>query len=221
MAGSTVSLKLLIDTSAKRVLFAEASKDCVDFLFNILSSPISTLIRLVGADEMEGSLPNLYQSLDDLNDAYIQPDQNKDTILKPVAPVSSSSFPLPDLGGVIERKFYRCDQCFDRVSDDPRAVCPGSLQKMTTPVTYVAPPPAVHAAAEGGGIVKGVVTYVVMDDLVVMPMSTISSITLLDKFDVKDVGVLEEKVVALGMNEAIKLLKSSLQSEKVLSDVFC
>ncbi|KAG9156539.1 hypothetical protein Leryth_006530 [Lithospermum erythrorhizon] len=41
----------------------------------------------------------------------------------------------------------------------------------------------------------------VMDDLVVSPMSTISSITMLNKFHVKEVESLEEKVVTFGMNE--------------------
>ena len=52
-----------------------------------------------------------------------------------------------------------------------------------------------------GGFVKGVVTYTVMDDLVVKPMSKISSITLPNKFNVKDVGDLEESVVEVGMSE--------------------
>ncbi|KAL3620108.1 hypothetical protein CASFOL_035020 [Castilleja foliolosa] len=93
---------------------------------------------------------------------------------------------------------------------------------MTTQMTYVAPPTRgdEKLVAEEGGIVKGVVTYMVMDDLVVTPMSTISSITLLNKFNVKEVGSLDEKVVSFGVNEAVKLLNASLQSKKVLSDVF-
>lgn len=58
-----------------------------------------------------------------------------------------------------------------------------------------------ESAAGEGGFVKGVVTYMVMDDLVVTPMSTISSITMLNKLNVKDVGALEERVVDLGMPE--------------------
>ncbi|KDO67763.1 hypothetical protein CISIN_1g047373mg, partial [Citrus sinensis] len=54
----------------------------------------------------------------------------------------------------------------------------------------------------------------------VSPMSTISSITLLDKFNVKDVGGLEEKVVNLGVNEGLKLLKASLDCRTVLTSVF-
>jgi len=68
--------------------------------------------------------------------------------------------------------------------------------------------------------VKGVVTYMVMDDLVVTPMSTISSITMLNKFNVKDVGALEERVVQMGMPQGLKLLKTSLQSKTVLTSVF-
>jgi hydroxymethylpyrimidine/phosphomethylpyrimidine kinase len=41
----------------------------------------------------------------------------------------------------------------------------------------------------------------VMDDLVIEPMSTISSITLLNKFHVKEIGTLQEKVVEMGMEE--------------------
>ncbi|KAI3748692.1 hypothetical protein L6452_11952 [Arctium lappa] len=40
-----------------------------------------------------------------------------------------------------------------------------------------------------------------MDDLEVMPMSTITSITMLNKFHVKEIDDLEEKVVSLGMKE--------------------
>ncbi|KAI8539911.1 hypothetical protein RHMOL_Rhmol09G0219600 [Rhododendron molle] len=70
---------------------------------------------------------------------------------------------------------------------------------------------AVYVAREGeeaelaageGGFGKGVVTYMVMDDLVVTPMSAVSSITtLLNKFNVEEVGALEERVVDVGMPE--------------------
>ena len=41
----------------------------------------------------------------------------------------------------------------------------------------------------------------VMDNLKVMPMSTISTITLLNNYNAKDIGALEEKIVYVGMNE--------------------
>jgi hypothetical protein len=79
---------------------------------------------------------------------------------------------------------------------------------MSREVNFVDPPRATNTAGSSseGGYVKGVVTYMVMDDLVVKPMSTISSITLINKFNVKDIGALEEKVVDLGIDEVCQTI---------------
>jgi hypothetical protein len=49
--------------------------------------------------------------------------------------------------------------------------------------------------------VQGIVTYTVMDNLTVNPMSSISSIALLNTFAVKDLGALQEKTLQLGYKE--------------------
>ena len=70
---------------------------------------------------------------------------------------------------------------------------------MNFELNFVVSPSKKNAVSSSeGGYVKGVVTYMVMDDLVVKPMSAISIITLLSKLEV---GALEEKVVDLGMDE--------------------
>nr|POE85360.1 hypothetical protein CFP56_70364 [Quercus suber] len=61
-AVTKVSLKLMIDTERRRVLYAEAGKDFVDFLFYILALPIGTFIPLLN-QEMVGSLGNIYDSI--------------------------------------------------------------------------------------------------------------------------------------------------------------
>ncbi|XP_071932823.1 uncharacterized protein [Coffea arabica] len=220
-AASSVSLKLLIDTKSCKVLFAEANKSTVDFLFHVLSLPVGTVIRLLGKQGMVGCVANLYESIESLNETYIQPNQSKDTLLKPKA---AASIPLLSLNdGQTEAVFYRCSRGYNcnYVSDDPKAKCPQCKNVMTNSMTYVAPPAVKEAAAgDEGGFVKGVVTYMVMDDLVVKPMSTISSIALLNRFNVKEVGALEEKEVNLGMNEALMLLKASFESKTVLTNVF-
>ncbi|CAN1131033.1 hypothetical protein LINPERHAP2_LOCUS6164 [Linum perenne] len=155
MATTTkVTLKLLIDKKSNRVLFAEAGKEFVDFLFSILSLPLGTVIRLLSKDKMVGCLGNLYQSIEELGDTFIQQSTSKD-------------------------------------------IC---ANRMTAVVPYVAPP-AGKKSDPKGGFVKGVVTYMVMDDLEVKPMSTISSLTLLSKFNIQQVGALEERVIELGMDE--------------------
>ena len=90
-----------------------------------------------------------------------------------------------------------------------RSSCSG---KMTTKMIVVAGDSsrasggeAAAAAAQSGhagkGFVQGVVTYTVMDDLKVAPMSTISGITLLNTFGVTDIGTLQEKTEQLGYAE--------------------
>ncbi|XP_024990345.1 uncharacterized protein LOC112524648 [Cynara cardunculus var. scolymus] len=188
-SSSKVSLKLLIDKKAKKVVFAEANKEFVDFLFHILSLPVGTVIRLLKNTSMVGSLGNLYDSIENLSDIYMQPNSSKDCILNPKIANHGAQLPilLPNDDGSLYRKFYSCsDHLF--VADNPTAVCPDCNGLMNSECPYVAGSGAAKLTAEGGGFVKGVVTYMVMDDLVVMPMSTISSITMLSRFNVTEVG---------------------------------
>ncbi|KAH7537278.1 hypothetical protein FEM48_Zijuj03G0075800 [Ziziphus jujuba var. spinosa] len=87
----------------------------------------------------------------------------------------------------------------------------------------VSPPAApkwASSSSDEGGYVRGVVTYMVMDDLEVKPMSTISSLTMLKTSNVKDIAHVEEKMISIGMDEELKFLKASLRSKTVLTDVF-
>ncbi|XP_049409830.1 uncharacterized protein LOC125873028 [Solanum stenotomum] len=212
-----LSMKLLIDTKAGKVLFAEAEKDCVDFLFHILSLPVGTVVSLLKEKGMNWCLHNLYKSVENLNDTYMKSNEARNILLKPKSSIGIiSSVPLRLLNDFpitqTATKNYKCpNYSCSYYTDNHNAYCPHCDEF----VVKVAPP-----AATSTGFVKEVVTYMVMDDLVVKPMSTISSITLLNKFNVKDVGVLHEKVVHFGMEEALKLLKASFESKAVLTSVF-
>ncbi|KAL4621255.1 hypothetical protein ACB092_06G214800 [Castanea dentata] len=219
-----VSLKLLIDTERERVLFAEAGKEFFDFLISILALPLGTFIPLFEKQGMVGSFGNIYHSIDNLGTVYLQPNVNKATLLKHKPHISGSGggggsgVPLksPDFASSAKsRKLYRCSRDFSKYREFREAlpVLPGNYS-MDSELNFVDPP------STKGGYVKEVVTYMVMDDLEVKPMCTTSTFTLLNKFNVKELGVLEEKVVDLGMDEGVKLFKASLQSKSVLTDVF-
>jgi hypothetical protein len=76
----------------------------------------------------------------------------------------------------------------------------------------------------------------VLDDLTVTPMADVSSVTtVLNTFAVRDIGDLQEKTVQLGRKEVgglslvlvlvltmqgLAILKASLKSKSVLTDVF-
>ena len=215
-SNNVVRLKLLVDKENQKVLFAEAGKDFVDFLHTLLSLPVCTVIRLLSKNGMVGTLGKLYNSVENLSETYIQPNVSKDTLLKPKlligSGVGSPFLSLPSsTNSTLEKKFYICSGrtfCSRwHVSDDLRAVCPNCSRSISIEASFVASPKAAASASEKagtsgeGGYVKGLVTYMVMDDLEVKPLSTISSISLLNQFNVKEAGRLEEKTVSLATNE--------------------
>ena len=211
-----MSLKLLIDTESQRVLFAEADKEFIDFLFHILRLPLGIIIPLLEKQGMVGSFGNIYKSIENWSSTYLQPNVNKDTLLKHKVLISGGTgevpLLLPNVESLTPKKFYRCSKlsynnCYTYVADNCSAICPLCNGSMSHEQIFVDPPSATNTGSSSEeGNVKGVVTYMVMDDLEVKPMSTISSITLLNKFNVKEVRSLEEKVVELGMDEVCRSL---------------
>ncbi|MFQ6629147.1 hypothetical protein Gotur_007893 [Gossypium turneri] len=82
MAGE-VTLKLLVDIRGQRVLFTEADKAFVGFLFNIMSLLVGTVVRLFIKEGMVGSLGNLYECIEKLSEVYMQPFQANEVLLNP------------------------------------------------------------------------------------------------------------------------------------------
>ncbi|XP_059459222.1 uncharacterized protein LOC132188709 [Corylus avellana] len=234
MAAAKISLKILIEKKSQRVIFAEADKKFVDFLFSILTLPVGTVTRLLQKHDMAGSLHSLYKSFENLSDdLYLQPEQDKDFLLNPMVAIYGAKVPLllpsVEQHSYSAKKFYRCSASHwyfcQNVANDRRAFCPSCNKLITNELRYIdyvdpVPKDTKASSSSEGGYVKGVITYMVMDDLDVKPMSIISAIILFTKFNVTDVGALEEKVVELGMDEGVKLLRASLQSSTVLTDVF-
>ncbi|RVW59055.1 hypothetical protein CK203_111544 [Vitis vinifera] len=126
-----MSLKLLINKKDDKVVFAEAKKDFIDFLFNhFLTLPIGTILTYMVVDDYSVS-------------SRSQSDQHDD-----------------------------------------------------------------------------LVTYMVADDLSVTPMSMTSTMALFKKYNIQEVDVLEEKVVSIGLEEALHLLHCALHSKEALTNVF-
>ncbi|CAN6225321.1 unnamed protein product [Urochloa humidicola] len=250
-AGGGPQLKLLVDKRSRRVLYAEARKDAVDFLIGLLRVPAGLAARALAAhgERAPGSLGSLYAGARGLDDAFFAsaapPD--RDALLSPALPSAAAALLLAGVDGALgaapppspppPRRYFRCAAYTSPCRGNPTnltdvagAPCPACRQPMTVEMRWA--PGDAHggrlalaqvqeARGEGaGGYVKEVVTYLVMDDLTVVPMSTISAIMLLKKFSVKDCSALEEMTVELGTKQAVMLLKASLQSSTALTDVF-
>jgi hypothetical protein len=86
--AATLSMKLLIDRKAQRLLFAEAGNEVVAFLSSLLALPVATAVKLVGKDAMVGCVGNLYTSVEKLDATYVLPSASKDALLRPTVVVS-------------------------------------------------------------------------------------------------------------------------------------
>jgi len=184
--ASKISLKLLVDTKTKTVLFAEAGKEFVDFVFSLLTLPIGAVAKLVSAGTMHGSVGRLYQSVELIGASFLQPGTDKSDLLQPkVLHPDARELLLLQGGGadgdgepaLARFRLYTCAGYCATATMEARATCPQCKQAMSTEVAFVlpstAPAPAGSSSSsdESGGYVKGVVTYMVTDGLEVTPMS--------------------------------------------------
>ncbi|KAI5325707.1 hypothetical protein L3X38_034781 [Prunus dulcis] len=178
--SASVSLNLLIDPKTHKVMFAEASKEVVDFLFSFLSLHVATVTRLLSTDGMVGCLGNLYRSAESL--------------------VST-----PTCHSVLRTPFSNPKQKFLRPISFNCHCRPTMTRIFLNCSTFVSNIKA--------GYVKGGVVYMIMDNLEVKPMTTESSVAVLQKFNVKGTDALQDK-------EGLKLVKASSESNTALTNVF-
>ncbi|KAK2643796.1 hypothetical protein Ddye_018991 [Dipteronia dyeriana] len=167
MIASKIKLKLLVDIKAKKVVFVEAGKDFIDFLVHLLLLPLITVVRLLKEKNMMEPLGSLYlfEIFQFLPDAYFQQNQFKSSLLYPRLPIDSSGIPLKLSGIGSYPMSYFCLTNHPYVARVPNLLCPSCRQKMTRQLTYVSPSPMNTEVPDGGGFVKGLVPYIVTDNL--------------------------------------------------------
>ncbi|KAL9226664.1 hypothetical protein vseg_002451 [Gypsophila vaccaria] len=207
-----LSLNLMVDVKAKKVVFAEADKEFVDFIFNFMSLPLSAVTKVLLLNEkgMVGCLGSLYKSIESLDVRYFDPNVKSETVLRPRASVTVPLISLhewpPSTSRIFKCSSYNSNH--NTISDVRGSTC-CSRTMAEQNLVYVEPMKTTL------GFVKGEVAYMVMDNLEVKPMSI-----ALIKSHVNDFDVFEERRVEVGLQEGLAILKASLETDTVLTDVF-
>jgi hypothetical protein len=208
MATNELSLKLLIDTKAQKVCFAEAGNDVVEFLSTLLCLPVSTITSLLTNERMVGSIGNVLNSLQELDAKYVTSSRSKECYVSPaVAP--SVLHPLQQLLDAplnASDSFFTCPGKTDSYGRNTGlscgyfsaikgTICPSCSKSMNVALRHV----------KADGLVAGTATYTVKDDLSITPASSVSSIALLAQSGVKDLSMLQERIVKIGKEEVVCL----------------
>uniref|UniRef100_A0A0E0MRI1 Uncharacterized protein n=1 Tax=Oryza rufipogon TaxID=4529 RepID=A0A0E0MRI1_ORYRU len=225
MAAIRLSMKLLIDTKAQKVCFAEAGSDVIEFISCLLCLPMSTIINMLTKERMVGSMGNVLDSVEKLDSKYVISSQSKERFLSPtVAPTVLCPLQqlLLDAKLNVNASFFTCEGKSTVVSYSTTkvpcgyfsvskgAVCPVCSTQMHRAIPHV----------KTVGFVVGTATYTVRDDLSMTPASSVSSVSLLAQCGVKDLSALQERTVKIGKEEVLEILLASLKSKTVLTDVF-
>ncbi|GJN05765.1 hypothetical protein PR202_ga23429 [Eleusine coracana subsp. coracana] len=80
-----------------RILFAEAGKDVVDFLFGVLAMPVGALASMLlaaGDDAALGGVGSLYASVEKIDSAYMQDPSTRDQLAVNTSLPSAPSVPM-------------------------------------------------------------------------------------------------------------------------------
>jgi hypothetical protein len=199
-SSKAISLKLLVDNNSGKVLFAEAGKEFVDFLFGLIRIPIGSIMGLLWSHGIAGpgSLSKVYESIQNLDSNCLH--QSKEEFLMPEPAFPSDTHPPTLLLNFVPPKQDATSVDEDQFSPFARLLSGHREVDSMNAMFQMSRSrkngwPSVVEQHKETGYVKGVATFMVKDDLTVTPMSTISSITLLNAFNVKDVSLLQEKMV--------------------------
>eukprot|EP00268_Persea_americana_P034019 TRINITY_DN3365_c0_g1_i6.p1 TRINITY_DN3365_c0_g1~~TRINITY_DN3365_c0_g1_i6.p1 ORF type:complete len:341 (-),score=51.75 TRINITY_DN3365_c0_g1_i6:651-1673(-) len=218
-----MNVKLFLSKSNNRVLYAEGGAEFTDLLFSFLAFPLGSIVKCLGGCTDTGCLDNLYKSAEDLSceDCMISEGCRAMLLNPKLPPYFGTKNQLLEIEDQVPRKpkFVCCAtfRGFAAFITSPRICCHSSRRDVQLSTTNPKLPGAVTEL--GGAFAAGQATFMEIDELAVKPLSTMSGISLLSKFNIP-ISDIEEQVVCIGEKEAMSLLKASLVSNSVLSNVF-
>eukprot|EP00268_Persea_americana_P057950 TRINITY_DN6978_c0_g1_i1.p1 TRINITY_DN6978_c0_g1~~TRINITY_DN6978_c0_g1_i1.p1 ORF type:complete len:286 (+),score=50.53 TRINITY_DN6978_c0_g1_i1:87-860(+) len=216
-------VKLFVSKSSNKVLYLEGGEEIADLLFSFLAFPLGSIVKCLDGCTSMGCLDNLYKSVEDLScKDSMKSEEFKSMLLNPrIASYFGTKNQLLHIEEQVPCKpnIFHCRSCYDDKEayiTGPRTCCHGNRSIQLSTVNEKFP----DAVTElGGAFLAKPAMFMVTDELVVKPLSPISSISLLSKFNIP-ISDIEERIVRMGEKEALSLLKASLISNSVLSNVF-
>jgi hypothetical protein len=203
-----VSIRVLVEKGKNKILFAEAGKDFIDVLFSFLTLPLGTIARLVAKDEDSnikavqfGSISSLYQSVTDLDQQYLWSKTCKEMLLNPRNKTGSycrkMKLNIDDIGPI--QSYFCCENkdckienrvCISFIGNQ-KCIC----GKLLNQEIFVKP-------REEIGFVKETLTFIVSDDLYVMPNNVGTKLNILQKHGLNDLDAIDKQTVNISKKEA-------------------
>ncbi|WOG82577.1 hypothetical protein DCAR_0101742 [Daucus carota subsp. sativus] len=197
-----ISLKLIINSVNNTVLYAEAANDFVNLLCSFLTFPIGFLFQKNSYLPFNGCMDNVYKSINNIEVELFKSPLMKETL------VDSRLAPgLAQIKKVISIK-DATEPTYQEFIGHYNAKRFNSSSMSRNKETVIA-----------NGFIKGPSSFMIMDNLEVMPLSPISGLCLIKSMQIPFDKIVEKEVV-IGEKEAIRLFTASLVAENALTDAF-
>ncbi|XP_031286225.1 uncharacterized protein LOC116144936 isoform X1 [Pistacia vera] len=219
-----IHVKLIISKSKKMVCFAETSGEFVDLVSSFLTVPLGYIIKEMQSSISKGSLTHLYNSVQELDaEKYLKSNEHKEMLISPkLAPdFSHENNPLGIEEGLhptycVRESYSEPTGYYFQLTSDGQIPSGSTLRSS---ILTVKGPKSHFKEATRGGFVTGPTMFTVTDNLVITPMSQVQSLCLLKELKVS-VSDIEERVVHVGSEKALRLLVASFVSESALTNTF-
>ncbi|KAD4179860.1 hypothetical protein E3N88_28451 [Mikania micrantha] len=213
--SKSLTLTVTAQKSSSKCLFADANSDFVECLFGFLEIPLGYMIgELMNGSSSFESLNNLYSSISSMaTGEYIKSFDLKNMLLHPKLMHTKLSkkqiFPLS--------VFHDSNYCHTYLECGifsaymTPCYCPKGHEKEMLSSCYL------KDSRVDGRYLKESAKFMVTDDLVITPLSLLSSTTMLSKLNVP-LNDVEVHKVSIGIEEGLEILDASLKSFSTFTD---
>ncbi|KAL3635478.1 hypothetical protein CASFOL_020025 [Castilleja foliolosa] len=221
------SLKVVINKQKTNVLFAEIGSDLADVLFSFLTLPLGKIVRILKKQYGDqapvfGSITTLYDGLSNLETSNFCTEGGKQMLLNPISSFIDECRKLKaDIGDNQPIKYFTCENknCvhptfgnWAMYYDTVLCRC-GKQLKKEIPVTNVS------NAVDGEVFTVKTTTFIISDDLQILPNVTASFRKIVSDLGLMDMDGTEMRNLTFGYNEIMDLLKHSLLSPTPLTNL--
>lgn len=229
-----ISIKIMLQKDINKVIFAEADSNFVDILFSFLTLPLATIVRILEGclDKKDVALlgiKNLYQSLKDLPANYFSTDESKYILLNPRI---SSTYDICrklklNLDDTEPSKYFFCRSASCYKKSGEYSLCKfakcgkcGNNMDLEIKLNDSTANTGVDQV-NGGVFVSELTTFIVTDDLRLMPNTSDTWVQLLSDHGITDSSQIEERTINVGQEQILVILKGALLSSFSLTYLVC
>ncbi|KAG9441503.1 hypothetical protein H6P81_017357 [Aristolochia fimbriata] len=227
--GRRMMGKLVMNRSTKQVLYLEAREDLVNQILSFLTFPLGSVLKLIRGRSplLLGCVGNIYEAArdfgTDIDGLLFNSEESKTELLSPKLACLMGCDDQLLIDHLVEADFpplygSLCHYCFSANIDTHQYhLCKHAVHKEKLKPINPKLPNAV--TEKGGGFVKIKTKYMITDDLSVKPLSSFTVLLMMNKYKVTT-DELEEQDISIGEEVAARILRASMTSNTVFTDVF-